>query len=610
MKKTRRITALILSLMMVLSYMPAMAFADDGAAAEPVSVEADADIAEEVQDADVEAADAEAAGTEAAEPAEDAEALTEEDLPEDEDAVYDDTDESDFGFGELSSGERFDAEGLDAADPEEQAEEFFFGDDSEEVMDGQGPKRVLSVKGDRLTGNNLKYYNTFKSIITQVSAGSRKATSKDVSVASWLGKTSFTAKDLGVSYIGYMVNGEWAVSDAAQAKLNKMFYPGSWSVVCTALLHDLSNTSYWVDWYSTLKFYTFYKCSFHYNSNRLYFDPGACITFNVPVIPEFAEKVSGSTEVNPLRADQTKISAAKAAKANARGIVNEFKNQFDTSKFTAHEVDVLRLYYYCDYIAKLTSYDDDAADNDNIGRGSPWSWISVFDFDTSTKAVCAGYARAFKYLCDLSKFNSRWIDCQIASGLAVADIPDSNHMWNIVRMDDGLNYLVDPTWMDEDKENVDLAWFLRGDPEGTSTKFTIDGVPRVYDDWFIATYPAAERKLAAKVVYTTGYTRKITLKRPTIKTPAGGRKKITVKWKAVTSPYRALYVDGYQVRYSTKSSMSGAKKVTVKGYKKASRTIKKLKSGRYYYVQVRTYAKMGGKTFYSKWSTKKKVRVK
>ena len=56
--------------------------------------------------------------------------------------------------------------------------------------------------------------------------------------------------------------------------------------------------------------------------------------------------------------------------------------------------------------------------------------------------------------------------------------------------------------------------------------------------------------------------------------------------------------------------MSKAKKVKVKGYNKKSKVIKSLRAKKYYYVQVRTYAKLGGKTYYSKWSKKKKVRTR
>ncbi len=72
----------------------------------------------------------------------------------------------------------------------------------------------------------------------------------------------------------------------------------------------------------------------------------------------------------------------------------------------------------------------------------------------------------------------------------------------------------------------------------------------------------------------------------------------------------ALYVDGYQIQYSTSKSFKHAKTVKVKGYKRSSKTIKKLKRNKRYYVRVRTYAKMGHKTYYSKWSKKKRIRTK
>ena len=72
----------------------------------------------------------------------------------------------------------------------------------------------------------------------------------------------------------------------------------------------------------------------------------------------------------------------------------------------------------------------------------------------------------------------------------------------------------------------------------------------------------------------------------------------TVKWKKVSG------AKGYQIRYSTRSSMSGARMVFTT---KRSRKIKKLKAGTKYYVQVRAYKKSNGKKIYGKWSKKKSV---
>ncbi len=64
---------------------------------------------------------------------------------------------------------------------------------------------------------------------------------------------------------------------------------------------------------------------------------------------------------------------------------------------------------------------------------------------------------------------------------------------------------------------------------------------------------------------------------------------------------------GYQVRYSTdKKFKKGVK--TLKHKKYGGFTIKKLKKKKYY-IQVRAYKKVGKKTVYGKWSSKKSVKI-
>lgn len=65
--------------------------------------------------------------------------------------------------------------------------------------------------------------------------------------------------------------------------------------------------------------------------------------------------------------------------------------------------------------------------------------------------------------------------------------------------------------------------------------------------------------------------------------------------------------DGYQIQYSLKKNFKNSKKI-----KKKSKniTIKKLKKNRRYYVRVRVYGKVNGKTYYGKWSARKSVKTK
>lgn len=88
-----------------------------------------------------------------------------------------------------------------------------------------------------------------------------------------------------------------------------------------------------------------------------------------------------------------------------------------------------------------------------------------------------------------------------------------------------------------------------------------------------------------------------------------GKKSFTAKWKKPSSTY-TKQMTGYQIKYSTSSKMSKAKTVTVKGTKATSKTIKKLKAKKYYYVQLRTYKTVKGVKYYSGWSKVKKVKIK
>jgi hypothetical protein len=87
---------------------------------------------------------------------------------------------------------------------------------------------------------------------------------------------------------------------------------------------------------------------------------------------------------------------------------------------------------------------------------------------------------------------------------------------------------------------------------------------------------------------------------------SSSKKAMTVKWKKQTSQ-----TTGYQIQYSTtKDFSSGNKTITIKKNKTTSRTIKKLKSGKTYYVRVRTYKTKSGVKYYSSWSDVKSVKVK
>lgn len=98
-----------------------------------------------------------------------------------------------------------------------------------------------------------------------------------------------------------------------------------------------------------------------------------------------------------------------------------------------------------------------------------------------------------------------------------------------------------------------------------------------------------------------------------IKAPSRGKKKLTVRWKAMSKKQKKKYknvITGYQVRVATKSNFSNAKYASVKGIKKTKKTVKGLKKKTTYYVQYRSYKTVGSVTYYSKWSSTKKAKTK
>ena len=85
-------------------------------------------------------------------------------------------------------------------------------------------------------------------------------------------------------------------------------------------------------------------------------------------------------------------------------------------------------------------------------------------------------------------------------------------------------------------------------------------------------------------------------------------KTFIAKWDKLTN------VTGYQIQYSTNSNFSSAKTVKITKNTTNSKTVSGLKSGKKYYVRIRTYktVKLNGKstTVYSNWSKAKTIKIK
>ena len=86
-----------------------------------------------------------------------------------------------------------------------------------------------------------------------------------------------------------------------------------------------------------------------------------------------------------------------------------------------------------------------------------------------------------------------------------------------------------------------------------------------------------------------------------IKTAKGG---FTAKWK------KQSMADGYQLKYANNSDFENGRSKYVKTNSTTSLSVSKLRSGKTYFVKVRSYTTVGGKKIYGDWSDVKAITTK
>lgn len=131
---------------------------------------------------------------------------------------------------------------------------------------------------------------------------------------------------------------------------------------------------------------------------------------------------------------------------------------------------------------------------------------------------------------------------------------------------------------------------------------------------YVVSYSSGRKnvgKYTVKVTYIGDYAGVKTLtytirpKGTSISKLTKGKQQFTVKWSKQTKQ-----TTGYQIQYSTSSKMNNAKFKTYSNNATTSATVSGLKSGKTYYVRVRTYKMVNGSKVCSEWSSIKKVTVK
>ena len=293
--------------------------------------------------------------------------------------------------------------------------------------------RAVRDMGARLTGNEARVYQKLKAIIPDLAAGKRASTELVLPVEEIIEKTVITAKDLGVSSL--FSNGELipeadtAVHDAVRIQI---------APILNALVEDMPYELYWFD--KTAGIFSSVDVTYSFNSTRMVLS--GTVQIYMVVAQEFAKG-------DEKTVDTSWGQKAQAAAKKARDIVNANSGLNDLDKLKA----------YKNAICDLADYNRSAANG--MPYGNPWQLVWVFDGDPGTKVVCEGYSKAFKYLCDLSSFRGN-ITVGTAAGWMIDASGSYKHMWNIVAMDDGFNYLADLTNCDAGYAGYPDRLFLKG----------------------------------------------------------------------------------------------------------------------------------------------------
>lgn len=339
----------------------------------------------------------------------------------------------------------------------------------------------------RLDGLNCAMYSLLASYVNSIADGERESTEFEITVESLESDSvqlSWTAEELGVTSLGTVdENGEATLSDEAfEAARERSGY--DLNLIVGSLMADFPYQMYWYDKTQPISWGGF-DLTAEYDENGINrIGASGAVTICFPVASDYA---AGEYAV-----DLTIGRSVRDAVQNAEAIIEEFSGESDYQKLRGYFSKI------CDFV----SYNQEAADG-NADYGDPWQLIWVFDGDPSTNVVCEGYAKAFQYLCDKTAFDGD-ISCISVSGNMESESDAGPHMWNIVRMENGLNYLVDLTNCDGYNIGAPDKLFLVGvlDEYSGSVSagyiLTLDRgtISYSYDDLTLSLYDDSELQLA------------------------------------------------------------------------------------------------------------------
>lgn len=313
----------------------------------------------------------------------------------------------------------------DLAESDQLAEDFI-----RNIMPSRG-RKMLKSRGQRelnLTGATATLYSLLLNDITDIANGNRADTDLAYDFNEFYEQTSFTKEDLQVDSL---VEDNALAPDAIAAINQRLTY--DLQAIVSTLLSRYPYELYWYDKTIGVASENTMQYSYSYDGTTETITVTGTEHLRFAVSADYAPgHVTGGYTY-----DTSYGQSAQAAAAKASQIVATYASSSDEDKLRS----------YASEICGLVSYNDEAAAG-GIAYGNPWQLVWVFDENPDTNVVCEGYSKAFQYLCDLSNFTGD-ISVITVTGAMAGGTGEGPHMWNVVRLDDGFNYLVDVTNIDE-----------------------------------------------------------------------------------------------------------------------------------------------------------------
>ena len=315
-------------------------------------------------------------------------------------------------------------------------------------------KAAVSKRRNRLNENEKYIYDALREFMYKAAEGQESTAAAHIDLSAIFGPYyvssgnyyAVTSESLGISspvYVKTTVDGytKWTYSDEAKEKLY------DFSEIINALMTDEPYAFYWYDKTEGL---TFVLDGMFIHSSQESSD----IYFSKATAPVLQVTFSVAANYRPeggvwYALDPVKTGATSSAIENAASIIEAYDSAPDEEKLEA----------YRDEICNLTSYNREAIITPGYPYGDPWQMIYVFDGNSKTNVVCEGYSKAFQYLCDHTYFVYD-IECDSVTGTMVGGTGAGGHMWNILHMNDGRNYIADITNSDTGTAGREGGLFL------------------------------------------------------------------------------------------------------------------------------------------------------